>query len=82
MIDCVKNIHETGFIHADIKVDNFMVDVKNQVHLIDYGNCQRIKNSDGTHRLMTSKNRFFGNVKCASKNALNGLTLSKRDDMI
>ena len=82
MIECVKSIHSTGFIHADIKVDNIMVNIKNQLFLIDYGCSQKINQPDGTHRPMITENKFKGNVKFASKNVMIGLTLSKRDDLI
>ena len=39
IVDSLKNLHSTGYIHADVKLDNFMVNAQNQVFLIDYGNA-------------------------------------------
>lgn len=35
--DRVDSLHHAGFVHADLKPSNFLVDGKGQVHLIDLG---------------------------------------------
>ena len=37
LVECVENIHSTGYIHTDIKLYNVMIGSENQVFLIDYG---------------------------------------------
>lgn len=63
-------------------MDNVMVNSENQVFLIDYGCCQKIKMPDGSDRPNIIDQKFGGNINFASKNCLNGETLSKRDDLI
>ena len=36
MIECVKRLHEKGYIHLDIKLDNFGID-NGKVYLLDFG---------------------------------------------
>ena len=81
MIECAENLHLTGYIHTDIKLDNIMVDGDNQLFLIELGCAEKFEHKDGSHRpnLHDSKR---GIVHFASKNAFVGDTLSRRDDII
>ena len=37
LVESAQSIHNAGYVHADIKLDNIMVDQQNKVFLIDYG---------------------------------------------
>ena len=67
LIQCVANIHSTGFLHNDIKLDNIMIDEDNKVFLIDYGNASKFNLPDGTHRPNLPVDQY-GNPYFCSKN--------------
>ena len=81
LVQCAKNIHSVGYIHADIKLDNIMINSKNDVILLDYNLAQKYKLPDGAHR-PNLENKDFGNPYFASCNIFNNHTLSRRDDLI
>ena len=81
LVKSVQNIHSTGYLHTDVKLDNIMISDQNRVILIDYGNAQRFKLADGSHR-PDVRPLEFGNPLFASKNLFTGHTLSMRDDLI
>jgi serine/threonine protein kinase len=82
LIAGAESIHSAGYVHADLKLDNIMIDGQNKVFIIDYGNCEKFLLPDGTHRLNGSGPDKFVNVHFGSKNAMNKETLSRRDDLI
>mgnify|MGYP000462558045 CR=1 FL=1 len=82
LIDGVKSIHSSGYVHTDLKLDNIMIDHQNKVFIIDYGNAQKFLLPDGTHRPNGSGPDKFVNVHFGSNNALNKETISRRDDII
>ena len=49
LIESVANIHSTGYLHLDIKLDNIMVSERNEIVLIDYGQARKYLLEDGTH---------------------------------
>lgn len=50
---CIKNLHDAGWVHCDIKYDNFCLDDKNNVIMVDLGSAQRIRTFD-IHTLETA----------------------------
>jgi serine/threonine protein kinase len=42
IIDCIEQLHHAGWVHGDIKYDNFALDTKGKVYIIDLGSAQRI----------------------------------------
>jgi len=75
-------MHNSSYVHTDIKLDNIMIDRQNKVFIVDYGNAQKFLLPDGTHRPNGSGPDKFVNVHFGSKNALKKETLSRRDDII
>lgn len=79
MLQAVKNLHEMGKVHLDIKPDNFRVTKNHIVKLLDYGNAMDYF-IDGKHKNFCVCN-FQGSPFYASLNAHNEYSLSRRDDL-
>ena len=77
----MENIHSTGYIHLDIKLDNIMISESNEVILIDYGQARKYLLENGSHCPNTGEMED-GNIHFASPNAFKDQTLSRRDDLI
>ena len=43
MLNGFRALHEKNIIHRDIKLDNFMLDNKNVLKIIDFGFSKRLK---------------------------------------
>ena len=90
MFEALREVHNHGFVHCDLKPDNFVLgsdDVASpenaKVYLIDFGIAQQFIDTHGRHIARSKKNNFFkGNLLFASKNAFHSSTHSRRDDCI
>lgn len=40
VLNCIKNLHNAGWVHGDIKRDNFCLDAKNCTIMVDLGSAQ------------------------------------------
>eukprot|EP01015_Nassula_variabilis_P006331 TRINITY_DN14816_c0_g1_i2.p1 TRINITY_DN14816_c0_g1~~TRINITY_DN14816_c0_g1_i2.p1 ORF type:complete len:285 (+),score=13.16 TRINITY_DN14816_c0_g1_i2:204-1058(+) len=83
MISRVQFLHQKGYMHRDLKPDNFLMGRGNQSHklyLVDLGLAKRYF-KDGKHVPYRKNKRFTGTVRYASKNAHGGIQLSRRDDL-
>ena len=83
-LDRLEYVHSKGIIHCDIKPENFAIGLKdpNVIYLIDFGLCQDYKNlKTGKHIEFSFTGYMTGTARYASRNALRGKALSRRDDM-
>ena len=96
MISRIEYIHTFGFIHCDIKPDNFVLDLSSKddnkskdkekdnpvVYLIDYGLAEPYINlKTKKHKQLKEKQGLKGTIEFCSINSHMGLSLSRRDDL-
>ena len=83
-IDRIEYVHSKGIIHCDIKPENFVIglDDPNVIYLIDFGLGQKyISLKTGKHIEFLFTGYMTGTARYASRNALRGKRLSRRDDI-
>jgi casein kinase 1 len=82
MFDLLRALHESSYLHRDLKPDNFLMDTDNKyVYLIDFGLAKRFKTTDNVHIRERQGKKLLGTARYASANCHAGLELSRRDDM-
>ena len=83
-LDRIEYVHSKGIIHCDIKPENFVIgiDDPNFIYLIDFGLGQKyISLKTGKHIEFKFTGYMTGTARYASRNALRGKCLSRRDDI-
>ena len=84
MINSLNLLHQLGFIHRDIKPQNFMIKLDEnkccKLVLIDYGLSKKYI-IQGKHIEYKTELNFVGSLKFASLNAHKLIEQSRRDDM-
>ncbi|VDP53202.1 unnamed protein product [Soboliphyme baturini] len=84
-IEAIKEIHEIGFVHRDIKPTNFAIGISGEdarnVYILDFGLARRYRAKDS--QLVPARKRvtFRGTVRYASVNAHHHRDLGPCDDL-
>ena len=76
----LKRVHQRGIIHCDIKPGQFMTN-KKKIFLIDFG-LGRVFWTRNHHEKQKDINKISGTATYASLNCHNGVSLSRRDDLV
>lgn len=86
MLNLLERLHSTGYVHNDIKPQNFVIGLNeksNVLHLIDLGFSTRfINDNTKIHKDKFRTRHFVGTPFYASVNAHKGYSLSRRDDLL
>jgi serine/threonine protein kinase len=83
MLDVMKYIHTCGYIHRDIKPDNFVIGAedKRRLFCIDFGLAKRYLTKADNHIKFTEKKKFCGTARYASIAAHRHEEQGRKDDL-
>ncbi|KAF8721714.1 hypothetical protein HU200_022887 [Digitaria exilis] len=85
MITRIEFMHSKGYLHRDIKPDNFLMGLgrkANQVYVIDFGLAKRYRDSTTNRHIAYRENKnLTGTARYASRNTHLGIEQSRRDDL-
>lgn len=83
MIDIMKYIHTCGFIHRDIKPDNFVIgnENKHKLYCIDFGLAKTYIKKNGEHIPFDKNKKFCGTARYASIAAHLQQEQGRKDDL-
>ncbi|KAI5441992.1 Casein kinase 1-like protein 3, variant 2 [Lathyrus oleraceus] len=85
MMTRIEYVHSKGFLHRDIKPDNFLMGLgrkANLVYVIDFGLAKRYRDSATNRHIPYRENKnLTGTARYASCNTHLGIEQSRRDDL-
>lgn len=83
MIQIMKYIHSCGYIHRDLKPDNFVTGYENKskLYCIDLGMAKKYVKKNGEHNAFNVHSKFCGTARYASISAHKFYEQSRKDDL-
>ena len=97
LVNSLELIHNSGLVYNDLKPDNILIGLKDQLpksdsqknifedasmHLVDFGLATKWTDCETGMHIKQSKTKYFaGNIYFSSNNQLEGKTSSRRDDL-
>ncbi|MBA42590.1 MAG: hypothetical protein CMF62_01090 [Magnetococcales bacterium] len=84
LMNIMESLHNSGFIHRDIKPHNFMTSRQkndDQVYIVDFGLSRKWRSRDGVHIPFKNKRSLIGTARYVSINMHNGVEPTRRDDL-
>ena len=75
----LDHLHQKGWVHRDIKPDNFLVNDDNHVRLIDFNLSRKIKKGIG--KLLGGKSPVQGTYSYMAPEQIRGLAVDERADV-
>jgi serine/threonine protein kinase len=85
ILNRIEKVHKIGFLHRDIKPDNFLIGVgsmKNRIYLIDFGLSKKFIDTQSKEHIEYKTNvNFTGSFRFSSIRNHKGIEQSRRDDL-
>ncbi|KQK03424.1 casein kinase 1-like protein 3 isoform X2 [Brachypodium distachyon] len=85
MLTRIEFMHSKGYLHRDIKPDNFLMGLgrkANQLYVIDFGLAKRYRDSTTNRHIPYRENKnLTGTARYASSSTHLGIEQSRRDDL-